>query len=211
MIKPHVVMELIKETGVVAVIRGESQEEAIEYSKACIRGGIKVIEITFTTPSAHKVIESLNHLYGETIILGAGSILDSATARIAMLAGSKFIVSAFLDEEVAKLCNRYRVPYIPGCMTIKEVVSALEVGAAAIKLFPGSAFGPPFVKAIKGPLPQADIMPTGGVNLENIKDWVANGCEMVGVGSALSKGRIEDIEAHAKAFMAAFKKAVESK
>lgn len=208
---PHVIMESIKESGVVAVIRANTPEQAVKYSEACIRGGIKAIEITFTTPSAHKAIESLNETYGDSIILGAGSILDPATARIAMLSGAKFIVSAFLDEDTAKLCNRYRVPYIPGCMTIKEVVSALEIGATAIKLFPGSAFGPSFVKAIKGPLPQADIMPTGGVDLGNVKDWVANGCEIVGVGSALSKGSLEDIEKNAKAFVMEFKKAIENK
>ena len=204
------VMQAARESGVIAVIRADSYQKAVEYSEACIRGGITGIEITFTTPMAHKAIEVLNEKYGDEIVLGAGSVMEPITARIAILSGAKFIVGAALSEDTAALCNMYQVPYMPGCMTIKEMVRALEVGASAVKLFPGSAFGPSFVKAVHGPLPQAIVMPTGGVNLGNVKDWVANGCEMVGVGSALSKGSLEDIEKNAKAFMDAFRQAKET-
>jgi 2-dehydro-3-deoxyphosphogluconate aldolase/(4S)-4-hydroxy-2-oxoglutarate aldolase len=208
--KKDQIMQALGESGIIAVIRADSYQKAVEYSEACIRGGIKGIEITFTTPMAHKAIEVLNEKYGDEIVLGAGSVMEPITARIAMLSGAKFIVSASLNKETAKLCNIYQVPYLPGCMTIKEIACALEVGAAAVKVFPGSVFGPSFIKAIHGPLPQALVMPTGGVNLGNVKDWVANGCQMVGVGSALSKGSVEDIEKNARAFMDACRAAKES-
>ncbi|MGG1220064.1 bifunctional 4-hydroxy-2-oxoglutarate aldolase/2-dehydro-3-deoxy-phosphogluconate aldolase [Priestia endophytica] len=181
------ILSKLSDCGVVAVVRGDSTEEAIRISEACIKGGIKGIEVTFTVQDADTVIKELVSIYdnNDNVIIGAGTVLDAQTARIAILAGAEFIVSPSFDKETAKLCNLYKIPYMPGCMTITEMKAALEYGADIVKLFPGSAFGPDFVKAVKAPLPQVNIMPTGGVNLENIKEWIQNGCTAVGVGGNL--------------------------
>ncbi len=182
-------LQKIHETGVVAVVRAENAEQAEKISRACIDGGISAIEVTFTVPGADKVIASLKETFTEEeLVLGAGTVLDSETARIAILAGAQYIVSPCFDLETAKLCNRYQIPYMPGCMTITEVVQAMEAGADIIKVFPGNAFGPDFIKAIKGPLPQATLMPTGGVSLDNVDQWIKNGCVAVGVGGDLTAG-----------------------
>lgn len=179
----------IHETGVVAVVRAENEEGAEKISRACIEGGISAIEVTFTVPGADKVITSLKNKFSkDELIVGAGTVLDSETARIAILAGAQYVVSPCFDLETAKLCNRYQIPYMPGCMTISEIVQAMEAGADVIKVFPGNAFGPDFIKAIKGPLPQATLMPTGGVSLDNVDQWIKNGCVAVGVGGDLTAG-----------------------
>lgn len=205
--KRHEVMQRIEHTGIVAVIRANNTEEAVKISKACMNGGIDAIEITFTVPGAHKVIEDLVAEFGDDLLVGAGTVLDSETARIAILAGAKYIVSAAFDLETAKLCNKYQIPYMPGCMTIKEMITAMEAGADVIKVFPGSVFGPAFIKAIKGPLPQAVLMPTGGVSLDNVDQWIKNGCIAVGAGGALTKGSAEDITETAKEFVKKIKEA----
>jgi 2-dehydro-3-deoxyphosphogluconate aldolase/(4S)-4-hydroxy-2-oxoglutarate aldolase len=180
------VIKSITECGVVAVVRADSKEEAVLISEACIKGGILGIEVTFTIQNAESVLKELTNVYANSnVVIGAGTVLDSQTARIAILAGAKFIVSPCFDKETAKLCNLYQVPYMPGCMTINEMKQALEYGADIIKLFPGNAYGPDFIKAIKAPLPQVNIMPTGGVSLENVNQWIKNGCVAVGVGGNL--------------------------
>jgi len=181
------ILARIAESGVVAVVRADSKEEAINTSKACVEGGIAGIEVTFTVNRADEVIKELVTAYGENsdVVIGAGTVLDAATARIAILAGAQFVVSPAFDEETAKLCNLYQVPYMPGCMTITEMKQALTAGVDIVKLFPGNAFGPDFVKAIKAPLPQVNVMPTGGVSLENVDQWIKNGCVAVGVGGNL--------------------------
>ncbi len=184
------------------MVRSETIEEGIRISKACVEGGIPAIEVTYTVPGATEVIKALKEQFtSEELVIGAGTVLDAATARIAILAGSEFIVSPAFDEETAKLCNLYQVPYMPGCMTITEITKAMQYGADIVKLFPGSAFGPSFVKAVKAPLPQANIMPTGGVSLENIDEWFKNGVVAVGAGGKLASGSSEDIIATAKAFV----------
>lgn len=173
--------------GVVAVVRAENEEQAEQISRACIEGGIPAIEVTFTVPGAESVIRSLKSKFTkEELIVGAGTVLDSETARIAILAGAEYVVSPAFDLETAKLCNRYQVAYMPGCMTLKEMITAMEAGADIIKVFPGNAFGPDFIKAIKGPLPQTVLMPTGGVSLDNVDQWIKNGCVAVGVGGELT-------------------------
>lgn len=209
--KRHEIIKRIEDTGIVAVVRTENTEKAINISKACMAGGIDAIEITFTVPGAHKVIEDLTDKFGDELLVGAGTVLDSETARIAILAGAKYIVSPGFDLETAKLCNRYQIPYMPGCMTITEMITAMESGADVIKVFPGSAFGPSFIKAVKGPLPQAILMPTGGVSIDNVDQWIKNGCVAVGAGSALTKGSMEDITATAKKFVEKIKDARSSK
>lgn len=182
-------LQKIHDTGVVAVVRAENEEQAEKISRACMDGGISAIEVTFTVPGADRVIASLKEKFTEDeLVLGAGTVLDSETARIAILAGAQYVVSPCFDLETAKLCNRYQVPYMPGCMTITEVVQAMEAGADVIKVFPGNAFGPDFIKAIKGPIPQATLMPTGGVSLDNVDQWIKNGCVAVGVGGDLTAG-----------------------
>ncbi|MCM1989160.1 bifunctional 4-hydroxy-2-oxoglutarate aldolase/2-dehydro-3-deoxy-phosphogluconate aldolase [Oceanirhabdus seepicola] len=179
----------IIDTGVVAVVRAENSEQAEKVSRACINGGVSAIEITYTVPGATEVISSLKDTFSdEELIVGAGTVLDSETARTAILAGAQYIVSPSFDLDTCKLCNRYQIPYMPGCMTITEMVTAMEAGADIIKVFPGSAFGPSFIKAIKGPLPHAVLMPTGGVSLENVDEWIKNGCVAVGVGGKLTAG-----------------------
>ncbi len=201
------ILKRIHEVGVVAVVRAESTEKAKKIALACMDGGVDSIEITFTVPGAHKVIEDLTNEFGDKLLVGAGTVLDSETARIAILSGAKYIVSPAFDLETAKLCNRYQIPYMPGCMTIKEMITAMEAGADVIKVFPGSAFGPSFISAIKGPLPQASLMPTGGVSLDNVDQWIKNGCIAVGVGGNLTKGTSEDMTKAAKEFVNKVKEA----
>lgn len=208
-------LQKISAVGVVAVVRAENEEQAEKIAKACIDGGIPAIEITFTVPGADKVITSLSNKFSkDELIVGAGTVLDSETARIAILAGAKYIVSPGFDIETAKLCNRYQIPYMPGCMTITEMIKAMEAGADIIKVFPGSVYGPDFIKAIKGPLPQAVLMPTGGVSLDNIDKWIKNGCVAVGVGGELTAGAktgdYDKVTATAKEFVEKVKEARQS-
>ncbi|MBP2032654.1 2-dehydro-3-deoxyphosphogluconate aldolase/(4S)-4-hydroxy-2-oxoglutarate aldolase [Clostridium algifaecis] len=189
MIEKIETLRKIEEVGVVAVVRAETPEIAEKISKACIDGGIPAIEVTFTVPGADKVITSLKNKFSkDELIVGAGTVLDSETARIAILAGAQYIVSPDFDLGTAKLCNRYQIPYMAGCMTVTEMVRAMEAGTDVIKLFPGSAYGPSIVKGIKAPLPQVPIMPTGGVSLDNVDQWIKNGCIAVGVGGKLTGG-----------------------
>lgn len=199
MLKKSKVVQRITELGIVAVVRGNTVAEGIRISKACAKGGIPAIEVTYTVPGATEVIKALKD--EKNMIVGAGTVLDATTARIAILAGAEFIVSPAFDEETAKLCNLYQVPYMPGCMTITEMTKAMEYGSEIIKLFPGSAFGPSFVKAVKAPLPQVNIMPTGGVSLENMEEWFANGVVAVGAGGKLASGTDEEIIATAQSFV----------
>ncbi len=200
-------LKRIENTGIVAVVRAESEEKAINISYACIEGGIDSVEITFTVPQAQNVIEALVNEFGDKLLVGAGTVLDSETARVAILSGAKFIVGPSFDIETAKLCNRYQIPYMPGCMTPTEMIKAMEAGVDIIKVFPGSAFGPSYIKDIKGPLPQANLMPTGGVSLDNVEQWIKNGCIAVGVGGALTKGSKDDITKMAKEFVKRIKEA----
>lgn len=205
--KKYDILKRIEDTGIVAVVRAENDEQAKNIAYACMDGGIDAIEIAFTVPGAHKVIESLVEVFGNDLLVGAGTVLDSETARTAILAGAKYIVSPVFDLDTAKLCNRYQIPYMPGCMTLTEMITAMEAGADIIKVFPGSVFGPSFIKAIKGPLPQAVLMPTGGVNLDNVDEWISNGCVAVGVGGSLTKGSKEEITKIAKQFVEKIKEA----
>ncbi|WP_346208101.1 bifunctional 4-hydroxy-2-oxoglutarate aldolase/2-dehydro-3-deoxy-phosphogluconate aldolase [Caldifermentibacillus hisashii] len=194
-------------SGVVAVVRADSKEEAIKISDACVEGGILGIEVTFTVQGADEVIKELKKVYKNNpdVVIGAGTVLDVTTARIAMLAGAEFIVSPCFDKETAKLCNLYQIPYMPGCMTVNEMKQALEFGVDIIKLFPGNAYGPDIVKAIKAPLPQVNIMPTGGVSLGNVEQWIINGCVAVGVGGNLiapaKEGNFHQITENAKQYV----------
>ena len=183
------VITRICDAGIVAVVRAKDAEQAIKITDACIEGGVAAIELTFTVPGAHNVIAELAKRYTpEEIILGAGTVLDPETARTAILSGAQYIVSPYFNAETVKLCNRYRVPCMPGAMTIKEVVEAMEAGADIIKIFPGEVFGPKIIKSINGPIPHAKLMPTGGVDVNNVGEWIKNGAVACGAGSSLTAG-----------------------
>lgn len=196
--------------GLVAVVRAETKEEAIKITEACIEGGVVAVEITFTVPGAHEIIGELSKRYSpEEILVGAGTVLDPETARIALLSGAQYIVAPCLNIQTVKMCNRYAVPVMPGAMTIKEVVEGMEAGADIIKVFPGEIMGPAFVKGIKAPLPHARLMPTGGVDVTNVGDWIKAGCVAVGVGGNLigsaKTGDYGAITRKAKQFIEAIK------
>jgi len=176
-------------SGLVVVIRADSADQACRIAEACAEGGVTAMEVTFTVAGAVGAITELAKCYqsGE-ILIGAGTVLDPETARHAMLAGAQFIVSPSCNTDVARMCRRYQIPYLPGAGTSQEVVSAMEDGADIVKLFPGEALGPSFVKALRGPLPHAPLMPTGGVSAENAAEWIKAGCVALGVGGNLTRG-----------------------
>lgn len=171
----------------IAIVRVERADEAIQIVEACHKGGVGAIEVTFTVPGAKGVIHEMAHRFSEgQFVLGAGTVLDPETARIATLAGAQYIVTPALNEATVRLCNRYQIPCIPGAMTVDGVIRAMECGADLVKLFPGELYGPSVIKAFRGPLPQANLVPTGGVTLENVSEWIAAGAVAVAVGSALT-------------------------
>src|SRR5437016_10334433 len=188
MLKLRVLGKVI-ESGLVAIVRTNSSDQAARIAEACALGDAAAIEITFTVPGAAAVIEDLAKKYASGEILsGAGTVLDPETARLAILAGAQYVVSPSVSPETARLCNRYQIPYMPGAGTMREIVVAMESGADIVKLFPGETLGPAFVKAVKGPLPQASLMPTGGVSVENVAEWIKAGAIAVGVGGGLTGG-----------------------
>jgi 2-dehydro-3-deoxyphosphogluconate aldolase/(4S)-4-hydroxy-2-oxoglutarate aldolase len=191
-------VQQISNFGVVAVLRGETPEEVVAMAEQAIAGGIKVIEVTMTVPFALRAIEDLAKRYSSTAqdaakyaIIGVGTALDPETARAAILSGAEFVVGPSLNPATVALCNRYRVPVMPGCMTIQEIQTALELGVDIVKLFPGNLYSPAMIKAIKGPLPQANIMPTGGVSLSNLAEWIQAGAVAVGIGSDLTSEAVK--------------------
>lgn len=177
----------VQKAGVVAVVRGYSEENAYQVAKACIKGKVTAIELAFTSPNADTTINKLCKEYHDDprVIIGAGTVLDAATARIAIITGAKFIVSPSFNKETAKLCNLYEVPYIPGCFSPTEVQTAMKYGADVIKVFPASVAGKKVIKEMHGPFPNINIMPTGGINLKNMREWFENGAFVVGVGGSL--------------------------
>lgn len=201
------VIETVKKIGVVAVIRGNTPDEAVQISEACIAGGVTAIKVAFTTPRAHEAILTLSEKYKDNaqVVIGAGTVLDAETARMAILNGAAFVVSPAFDEATIKLCNRYRVACMPGTTTIQGVIQALELGADIVKVFPGEVVGSKFIKAVKGPLPQAQMMPTGGVSIDNVAEWFKAGAVAVGAGGALTGGgkSLTEITETAKKFVVA--------
>jgi len=183
------VLSRITESGLVAIVRTDNSDQASRIVEACVDGGAAAIEITFTVPRATAIIEELAKRFStRELALGAGTVLDPETARIAVLAGAQFVVSPSLNTATARLCNRYQIPYLPGAGTIREIVEAMEAGADIIKVFPGETLGRAFVKAAKAPLPQASLMPTGGVSIDNAAEWIAAGSVALGVGGNLTAG-----------------------
>ncbi|MFP6587829.1 MAG: bifunctional 2-keto-4-hydroxyglutarate aldolase/2-keto-3-deoxy-6-phosphogluconate aldolase [Pirellulaceae bacterium] len=173
------------DNGIVAVIRADSGELLADVAEALLAGGVDVMEVTFTVPNAIDVIKEVKRRIGDKVLLGAGTVLDTETARAAILAGAEFIVSPSTDVEVIKLCRRYDTVVTPGIFTPTEAVTAWEAGADILKVFPADIGGPAHLKALRGPLPQCRFMPTGGVDLNTAADFLRAGAVALGVGGAL--------------------------
>jgi 2-dehydro-3-deoxyphosphogluconate aldolase/(4S)-4-hydroxy-2-oxoglutarate aldolase len=185
MTKTAIIAQLT-DTGLIPVVRAESSDIAMRAVDAIREGGISVLEITMTVPGAIRVIEEVARRFGGDAIVGAGTVLDSETARACMLAGAQFIVSPALDLDTISCCRRYSIPVMPGAMTPTEVVSAWKAGADFVKVFPANAVGgPSYIKALKAPLPQIKLVPTGGVSLKTAADFIKAGAVALGVGADL--------------------------
>jgi 2-dehydro-3-deoxyphosphogluconate aldolase/(4S)-4-hydroxy-2-oxoglutarate aldolase len=202
--------------GIVAVIRAKSGEQLVDVARALLAGGVDVMEVTFTVPRAIRVLERVADELGDQILLGAGTVLDTETARAALLAGAEFIVSPSTDVDVIRVCRRYGKLAMPGAFTPTEVVTAFEAGADIVKVFPCDVGGPAYLKALHGPLPHIPLMPTGGVDLETAADYLKAGACALGVGGSLvesktvEKGDFARIEELAGRFRAIVKKARET-
>lgn len=200
-------LHLIRETGVIAIMRAQSSDQLIAAADAIKAGGVSVIEVTMTTPGALDVIAQASERYGEDVLFGAGSVLDAETARAATLSGAGFVVTPTLDLDTVALCNRYAVPVMPGCYTPTEMLTAWQAGADMVKLFPASVGGPALIRAIRAPLPQLEIVPVGGVNLDTAAGFIANGAAALGVGSSLvnqkllAAGDMAELTRRARAFI----------
>jgi 2-dehydro-3-deoxyphosphogluconate aldolase/(4S)-4-hydroxy-2-oxoglutarate aldolase len=186
-------------TGALAIVRTENFERACEIADGCIAGGIPVMEMSYTLNSAGSMIKQLRARYGDRLIVGAGTVLDGETARHAILQDAQFIIAPNYDVAVAKICNRYQIPYAPGCTSFSEAVTALSSGATFIKAFPISDFyGQKLVSVFKTPLPELPILASGGIQLDNLADWCARGVDICGFGSLLTKGTSADIRNNAR-------------
>lgn len=179
------VIQQIEATGIVAIIRAADSAQLIDVVSALRDGGVTCIEVTMTTPNALEVIRQARVASGESAAIGVGTVLDAQTARAAILAGAQFVVAPVLDLPTIETCKRYSVPVMPGAMTPTEIVHAWQAGADFVKVFPTSTLGATFIKDLRGPLPQIKLVPTGGVNLDTVADFIKAGCAAVGVGGAL--------------------------
>ena len=207
------IMHHMHELGLVPVLRASSAEEAITIADAIMAGGVNILEVTMTVPGAIRVIEQLANHHGSKLLLGAGTVLDPETARSCILAGAQFIVSPALDLRTIELCRRYSVPVLPGALTPTEIVSAWQAGADVVKVFPCSALGgAKYLKALQGPLPQIQLIPTGGVSLATAEEFLAAGAFALGVGGdlvdakAAREGRTNVITENAQKYISIVKK-----
>lgn len=178
-------IQKILHSGIIAIMRAPSSEHLLNAAKAIFEGGVEVIEVAMTTPGALEVVKGAVEQFGDKVLFGAGTVLDPETARAAILSGAQFIVSPTLNLKVIEICRRYSVPVIPGAYTPTEILSAWEAGADIVKVFPASIGGPAYIKALRGPLPQVLLAAVGGVNLENTKDFIQAGVDVVGIGADL--------------------------
>ena len=199
----------IRELGVVAVIRGPSEELTVKMVDALISGGVKAIEVTYSTPNAEKVVHTLSAKYGDAIVLGMVTLTEPAQAESAKAAGASFLVSPICEENLARVMVKTGLAVMIGALTPTEVASAYRLGSDVVKLFPGSLVGPSYIKSLHGPFPQIPLMPTGGVNAGNLADWFNAGAVAVGAGSELcptnlaKEGRFEEISQRAAEFIKA--------
>jgi 2-dehydro-3-deoxyphosphogluconate aldolase/(4S)-4-hydroxy-2-oxoglutarate aldolase len=184
--KPHEIVEHLKAVGVVPIVRTSGAELAIKAVEAVYEGGINCVEITMTVDGAIRALQAVADRYGDKIILGAGTVLDPETARACILAGAQFFVTPSLNTRTIEMAKRYSKPIFPGALTPTEILTAWEAGADGVKVFPCSALGgAKYIKALKGPFPHIDLVPTGGVNLETLADFLHAGAAAVGVGGEL--------------------------
>ncbi len=190
---PRQALDLILEGGVVAIMRAKSSDQLMDAARAVLAGGVRAIEVTMTTPGALDVIrQATSQLSGE-VLFGVGSVLDAETARAAILAGAQFVVCPTLNIKTIELCKRYSIPVVPGAYTPTEILTAWEAGADMVKVFPASAGGPGYIKAIKGPLPHIRLAAVGGVDLSNTAEFFRAGVESVGVGGELVSQKLLDV------------------
>jgi 2-dehydro-3-deoxyphosphogluconate aldolase/(4S)-4-hydroxy-2-oxoglutarate aldolase len=208
------ILKKIYEVGVVPVVRASSTDEAMRVVEAIREGGVNVVEITMTVPRAVRVIESVTDAYGDSVVVGAGTVLDAETARACMLAGARFVVSPALDTDTVECCRRHGVAVMPGALTPTEVVRAWQAGADVVKVFPcGALGGASYVKSLKAPLPQIELMPTGGVSLSTAAEFIKAGAFALGVGAdlvdtkAIREGRPEAVSESARAYVEAVRAA----
>ncbi|HIH2968932.1 TPA: bifunctional 4-hydroxy-2-oxoglutarate aldolase/2-dehydro-3-deoxy-phosphogluconate aldolase [Streptococcus pneumoniae] len=178
----------LKENYFFAVIRGKDEQDAKEIARHAVLGGIRNIEITFSTPNAATVIKELQEEFSDdsSVVIGAGTVMNLNLAQEAIGAGASFLVSPHFDKKIQELAQETGVLYFPGCATATEIVTASQAGCSIIKLFPGGVLGPGFIKDIHGPVPEVDLMPSGGVSVDNVVDWKKAGACAVGIGSALA-------------------------
>lgn len=207
-------LKRILDGGIVAVVRAESGAALAGVVKALAEGGVTAAEITFTVPDAVEVIRQVRREVGDALVLGAGTVLDPETARAALLAGAEYVVAPTVNVEVIRLCRRYDKVVMPGAFTPTEVVAAWEAGADVVKIFPSEVGGPPYLKALRGPLPQVRLMPTGGVDLHTAEAFLKAGACCLGVGGALVEpsavaagdfARIRDLASQYVAIVRAFR------
>ena len=200
------IIQTIVDCGIVAIVRLSESSQLDRVGQAIQAGGVNVIEFTMTTPGALPLIEEWARRGSGHVLLGAGTVLDPQTARAAILAGAEFIVSPSLNRGVVEMCNRYGKAAIPGAFTPTEIVAAMEMGADLVKLFPASCVGPSYIKAVRGPLPQARLVPTGGVSLQNAAEFIRAGAAALAVGgelvnsAAVARGDFEAITETARRF-----------
>jgi 2-dehydro-3-deoxyphosphogluconate aldolase/(4S)-4-hydroxy-2-oxoglutarate aldolase len=193
--------------GIVAILRAPDGAQLVDVAEALLAGGVEVLEVTFTVPQAHRVLEQVAARLGDRILLGAGTVLDPETARIALLAGAQFIVAPVVNLEVIQLCQRYDKLVMPGALTPTEVLAAWQAGADIVKLFPSDINGPAYLKALHGPLPQIRLLPTGGVNLQTAAAFLKAGACALGIGgslvepSAIASGDFERIRSLAAQYV----------
>ncbi len=196
-------LDKLKSEKVVAVIRADDHETAMKYVDACMLGGLKAIELTYTIPDVCPLIEAVVAKHPDALV-GIGSVLTAEQVANATKAGAKYIVSAGFVNEVQEYCNSNDLIYMPGAMTVTEIIASNNNGNKITKIFPGDVYSPGYIKSIKGPLPHAQVMVTGGVDINNVEEWFANGVTLVGVGSSLTKpgqsGDFEGVTALAKQF-----------
>ena len=207
-------LKMLLDIGLVPVVRASSADDAMRIVDAIREGGVNTIEITMTVPNAIGVMEGVAKKFGDEVLLGAGTVLDTETARTSILAGAEFVVGPCLNEELIRICKRYAKIVIPGAMTPTEILGAWERGADIVKVFPaGNLGGPKYIRAIKAPLPQILLNPTGGVNLENAGEFIKAGASVISVGSALvdkkavAERKFEILTEKARRFLEEVKKA----
>lgn len=202
----------LKESGIISIIRGANPEDVLPIAEALLKGGVSAVEITADSPGITGSIEAVKREFGVEMVVGVGTVLDPETARITIMSGASFVISPSLNVETIRMTKRYGAISIPGAFTPTEILTAYEAGADIVKLFPAQSLGATFMKDVLGPLPHIPIMPTGGIDVNNMKEYFRAGAVAVGVGGSLVNGKkvmtkeeLQQITARAKAFMEKFR------